>query len=87
MVASEALLDIHERAHRGLRKMIAHCGEFGPEELNSPRTMKTWRDEVSLRPAHVVLRTQTHIFQHQGQVTAMCRLLGRPLSGIDFPID
>lgn len=58
------------------------------DELNTPRVMTTWGDkEVELTPANVLLRTQTHVFQHQGQVAAMCRLLGRPIpSGLDFPL-
>ena len=58
------------------------------EELNTRRPMTTWGDkEVALVPAHVVLRTQTHVFQHQGQIAAMCRLLGRPIPpGLDFPL-
>jgi len=58
------------------------------EELNTPRTMTTWGNkQVDLAPAHVLLRTQTHLFQHQGQVAAMSRLLGRPIPpGLDFPL-
>ena len=58
-------------------------------DLNAARTMRTWGGrERSLIPAHVVLRTQTHIFHHQGQVSAMCRLLGEPVpAGLDFPLD
>lgn len=58
-------------------------------ELNAPREMRTWPGRPrTLVPAHVVLRTQTHIFQHQGQVLAICRLLGRPgPGGLDFPLD
>jgi len=57
-------------------------------ELNTPREMTTWGDErVLLVPAHVVLRTQTHVFQHAGQVAAMARLLGRPVpAGLDLPL-
>ena len=57
------------------------------EQLNTAREMTTWGDKkVALVPARVVLRTQTHAYQHQGQVSAMCRLLGRPVpSGLDFP--
>ena len=56
-------------------------------ELNTPRPMATWGgSERLLVPARVVMRTQTHVFQHQGQVVAMCRLLGSPASGMDFPI-
>ncbi|MEE8304044.1 MAG: hypothetical protein V3S24_16600, partial [Candidatus Tectomicrobia bacterium] len=57
-------------------------------ELNIRRTMTTWGDkEIEVVPVHVLLRTQTHIFQHQGQVAAMSRLLGRPVpAGLDFPL-
>lgn len=58
------------------------------DELNTPRSMTTWGGtERELTPAHVILRTQTHVFQHQGQVAAMCRLLGKPIPpGLDFPL-
>ena len=40
-----------------------------------------------LAPAHVILRTQTHVFHHMGQLAAMCRLLGHPIpQGMDFPL-
>ncbi|MBZ0134950.1 MAG: DinB family protein [Planctomycetes bacterium] len=57
-------------------------------ELNTARKMTTFGGhERELVPAHIILRTQTHIFQHQGQVGAMCRLLGRPIPpGLDFPV-
>lgn len=56
-------------------------------ELNAKRTMTTWGDkEVELAPALVVLRPQMHIYHHQGQVLAMCRLLDKPGSGFDFPV-
>ena len=159
MFTSAALCDAHERTHRSLRKLIAHCGGLEPEalarefpgfgyptvplqlhhgiaaerywvgvlqgkmlvdhdaedystiaaleafremiraategylagasseELNTPRTMVTWRQaEQVLMPAHVILRTMTHHYQHQGQIVAMCRLLGKPIAGTDFPI-
>jgi len=31
------------------------------------------------------MRTLTHFFHHQGQIAAMCRLLGKPVSGLDYP--
>ncbi len=159
MYTSAALLDIVERTHRSLAKLIAHCGEldadewsreregFGGgtiplqlehqigaqeywvgvvvgrmdvyedgsyktahsledyrqkvqalteqylsaasvEELNTPRTMMTWGGkEQVLTPAHVILRTVTHAYQHQGQISAMCRLAGKPIPpGLDFPL-
>ena len=159
MHTSEALLDFHERAHRNLMALLAHCRElsgeklnhelpgFGyptvrlqlhhgigaekywigvlqgrievdeddpdyptvasleayraavfaateaylraasAEELNTARAMMTWGNrEKVLVPAHVVIRTQTHLYHHQGQITAMCRLLGKPCAGLDYPI-
>jgi uncharacterized damage-inducible protein DinB len=57
-------------------------------EIRTRREMTTWGDRrQQLVPALVILRTQTHAYQHQGQVTAMCRLLGRPVGpGLDFPL-
>lgn len=40
-----------------------------------------------LVPAHVLLRTITHLYHHIGQVAAMCRLVGKPIPGFDFPLD
>jgi uncharacterized damage-inducible protein DinB len=67
---------------------VAYLDAASYEECNTPRTMTTWGGkEVDLVPAHVLLRTQTHVFQHQGQIAAMCRLLGRPIpAGLDFPL-
>jgi len=160
MYTSAALIDVHERTHRSLHKLIEHCAGFSDEELgrelegfgygsvrmqlhhmigaeqywvgvlaglmlvdedeadfasiaalhafrervadvtsaylrtasevelSTGRNMTTWGDrEVELIPAHVVLRTQTHVFQHRGQIAAMARLLGRPIpAGLDFPL-
>lgn len=60
----------------------------GDDELNQPRRMLTWggRERV-LVPAQVVLRTVTHHFHHIGQIAAMCRLLGKPSPGSNYPID
>jgi uncharacterized damage-inducible protein DinB len=57
------------------------------EELNTPRSMMTWRrQERVLIPAQIVLRTVTHIYHHTGQVVAMCRLLGKPVEELSYPI-
>ena len=65
----------------------AYLAGASAAELNTPRPMVTWGGkERILMPARVVLRTQTHVYQHQGQITAMARLLGSPLVGSDFPI-
>jgi uncharacterized damage-inducible protein DinB len=58
------------------------------EALNARREMLVWGGKrPALMPALVILRTQTHIFHHMGQVTAMCRLFGKPApSGMDFSL-
>jgi uncharacterized damage-inducible protein DinB len=67
----------------------AYLSAASESELNTSREMVTWQGKKrSLVPAHVVIRTLTHIYQHQGQVLAMCRLHGSPCSGgLDYPID
>lgn len=56
-------------------------------ELNTARPMMTWGNkEKVLVPAHVFMRTLTHLYHHQGQILAMCRLLGKPGAGFDYPI-
>jgi uncharacterized damage-inducible protein DinB len=160
MYDAESLLDLHERGHRNLQKLLAHCAGFEreqidrevpgfgyptirlqllheigaeaywigvlqdrmdvdeqegvlrtidavadrraavaaetrrylsgatPQALNTPRRMTTWGGaQHDLVPARVVLRTFSHLYHHQGQIMAMCRLLGRPASGMDFPLD
>ncbi len=73
-------------------RVIAVTGDYlraaSDAELSTARTFTTWGDrQADLVPAHVVLRTQTHIYQHNGQVAAMSRLLGRPIpAGLDFPM-
>ena len=65
-----------------------YLGAAAGAELNTRRTMLTWGNkERDLVPAHVFLRTQTHIYHHQGQIMAMCRLMEKPAGGLDFPID
>jgi uncharacterized damage-inducible protein DinB len=159
MYTSEALLDLHERSHRNLNKMLEHCSQLNEEELNreipgfgypsvrlqlhheigaqeywigvlngeirfddndadyptiesleayrnkvyrlteeylhsassvelnTERLMKTWDDkEHMLVPARVFIRTMTHIYYHNGQIYAMCKQMGKPAPGTDFPI-
>ena len=74
-----------------LRRNVADATEAylagaSAAELNAPRAMALWGGrELTLAPVHVVLRVRTHAYHHQGQVTAMCRLMGKPLSGLDYP--
>jgi uncharacterized damage-inducible protein DinB len=59
-------------------------------ELNTPRVMISDPGETRvLRPADVILRVATHVFNHQGQILAMCRTLGKPnvTIDLDYPVD
>jgi uncharacterized damage-inducible protein DinB len=59
-------------------------------ELNSPRVMISDPGQTRLlRPADVIARVVTHIFNHQGQVLAMCRTIGKPndTHDLDYPLD
>jgi uncharacterized damage-inducible protein DinB len=158
MYNSAELLDMHERGHRSLAKVLTHCEQFSQEEidreipgfdegtlrrrlhhiigaeqywigvlqgvvhdepdegyptiaslqayrericsttddylrsasdaeLNTPRTMTVWGGaQHELMPAHVFLRTLTHIYHHLGQVLVMCRIMGKPGDRMDFPL-
>ena len=66
----------------------AYLRNASVEELNTPRPMKTWRgEEHVLHPGHVLMRTITHIYHHQGQIATMFRLLGSPSPGFNYPIN
>ena len=68
----------------------AYLDDATGAELNTPRLMISDPGQTRLlRPADVILRVVTHIFNHQGQVLAMCRSLGRPNETIDldYPVD
>jgi uncharacterized damage-inducible protein DinB len=58
------------------------------EEFSTSRPMITWGNkERILIPAHVIIRTQMHIYHHFGQVAVMCRIMGKPIPpGMDYPI-
>ena len=59
-------------------------------ELNTSRQMISDPGQTRvLRPADVILRIVTHIYNHQGQVLAMCRTLGKPNDDtheVDYPL-
>ena len=59
-------------------------------ELNASQQMISDPGRTRLlRPADVVMRVVTHIFNHQGQVLAMCRGIGKPNDtyDLDYPLD
>lgn len=69
------------------RSYIARASQA---ELNSPREMIRDPGQTRrLRPADVILRVVTHIYNHQGQILAMCRTLGKPNRrfDLDYPLD
>ncbi len=87
--ANSATLEAIEAFHSSVSaRTVERIRSWSTDELNTPRTMKMWGDrEAELVPARVVMRTQTHLFHHHGQVTAMCRLLDHPVEpGMDFPL-
>lgn len=68
----------------------SYLGAAAPAELNSAREMISDPGQTRvLRPADVIMRVVTHIFNHQGQVLAMCRALGKPndTHDVDYPVD
>lgn len=81
-----SLEEYRQRIAQVTRDYLSRASEA---ELNTAREMMTWQGKVrSLVPALVCVRTLTHIYQHQGQVLAQCRLLGKPgPGGLDFPLD
>jgi len=68
----------------------AYLERAGDAEVNAAREMVSDPGQTRrLRPADVILRVVTHIFNHQGQVLAMCRTIGKPNTAIDldYPVD
>ena len=68
----------------------AYLSGASEAELNSPRLMISDPGQTRLlRPADVIMRIITHIFNHQGQVLAMCRTMGKPNDrhDLDYPVD
>ena len=81
----ESLEKYHEQVFRMTEEYLRAASV---QEVSTPRMMMTWQNiERTLIPAHVLMRTVTHLYQHQGQIMAICRLLGKPVdTGMDFPI-
>jgi uncharacterized damage-inducible protein DinB len=66
----------------------AYLARTSDEALGTPRVLRVWGGaERALMPARVIVRTVTHLYDHKGQVAAMCRQLGHPIPrGLDFPL-
>jgi uncharacterized damage-inducible protein DinB len=68
----------------------SYLARVSDADLNSPRHMISDPGKTRLlRPADVIMRVVTHIFNHQGQVLAMCRTIGKPNDkhDLDYPLD
>lgn len=67
----------------------SYLGRASEAELNSRREMISDPGQTRVfRPADVIMRVVTHIFNHQGQVLAMCRTIGKPNEqhDLDYPM-
>lgn len=82
-----SLADLEKLRENVIATTESYLESASDGELNTSRLMTTWGwTERSLVPAHVFMRTLTHLYHHQGQVVAMCRILGKPCTGVDYPI-
>jgi uncharacterized damage-inducible protein DinB len=69
------------------RQALEHLSGLDNELLNRPREFLTWpSNRRILHPAMIMLRIVTHHFHHRGQVMSMCRILGKPCPGANFPL-
>jgi uncharacterized damage-inducible protein DinB len=85
-----AIVDIEafRRATAGVTR--SYLETASESELNSTRQMISDPGQTRmLRPADVILRVVTHIYNHQGQILAMCRTMGKPNNSVDldYPVD
>lgn len=65
----------------------AYVKSHDTNALNTSGDYETWGGRVkTFTPAQAFVRTHTHIYSHKGQVSAMCRLMGKPVKGLDFPL-
>ena len=66
----------------------AYVGSLSDAQASTPTTITKWNgDQADIAPAHAVLRTQTHAFQHHGEIATMLRQLGHTFpSMLDFPV-
>lgn len=80
-----AIAELHSRIRAETAEFVRSCSN---EALNAPRLVRTWsNNEVSLVPARIIVRVSTHIYDHKGQLSVMCRQLGHPIpAGLDFPL-
>ena len=82
----QAIRRFHEQTLAGTREYL---GAMADDSLDRAVECLDWRGQTChLTPSRVLLRTQTHLYHHHGQVSAMCRLAGNPVPpGFDFALD
>ncbi len=66
----------------------AQIESLSDEQASAPLEITKWNGEkAEVVPAHVLLRTQTHFYQHQGEIASMLRQLGHTFPPmLDFPL-
>ena len=64
---------------------LNYLSRLTDEQLNSPGQLRFPDGEVATRtPALILHHMLTHAFHHKGQIAAMCRILGHPISDTDL---
>ena len=85
-----AFMDIGslDSLHRRVREVTESYLRSTPAEaLATAAPFTTWGGkEQVLIPSQVIMRTITHGYHHMGLIVTMCRLLGRPGEGWNYPI-
>ena len=90
MPALRNVADIERFRQETASATRAYLERASETELNSARRMVSDPGQTRLlRPADVIMRVVTHIYNHQGQVLAMCRAIGKPndVHDLDYPVD
>ncbi len=80
----ESLASLRERV---FEITAAYLQSTSPELLSEAGPFVTWGGkEQVLVPAQVIMRTITHGYHHMGLIVTLCRLVGRPGEGWNYPI-
>lgn len=81
----DALGSLREQVAASTRAFLAGLSDT---EASTPRCVTTYGgNQLDVAPAHVLLRTQTHTYQHHGEIATMLRQLGHTFpSRLDFPL-
>jgi uncharacterized damage-inducible protein DinB len=64
---------------------IAYLSTLTNQQLNADAELHFSDGDVAVRtPALILHHVLTHAFHHKGQIAAMCRALGHPMSDTDL---